>query len=600
MPLVINTNVSSLNAQRQLVTSGQEMSTAMERLSSGKRINTAADDAAGLAISNRMTSQVRGLNQAIRNANDGISLIQTAEGALDESTNILQRIRELAIQSANGIYDDSNRATLNAEVLQLKEELNRIADTTTFNGQLLLDGSMDDVALQVGSQANQTINISIEPMNTDSLGGAKGGDVVGAQTNQADLLTALQTITDGTLVGANDENLTMKINGQSVGNLTAATTLQEALEIINSNISGVEAGATTELVAANDGTGIISGTDELTISLLNPDGSTNSFEIRDTGSMEELVEKINTTADGQLEASLNDEGRLVLASAIGAQITVTDNAAGVAAGITTGAATDVVQNAQLTFTITDKSVEHVDVSYTIANLGTGNLAETEVVQEIGIQARTDGDISAVPLTTLGQVFAEGDININGVDIKGFTTAGADSAASAAEIAAAINEKSDEHGVVATVSGATTAGKLVLNSVDGSEIKINLDGTNATLATTGLLETANSTAQSISIADVDISTQDGAQEAIEVVDRALDTVNDIRSNLGAASNRLDFTINNLMVVSENTAAARSRILDADFAAETAALSRAQVLQQASQAKLAQANAQPQQVLQLLQG
>ena len=169
-----------------------------------------------------------------------------------------------------------------------------------------------------------------------------------------------------------------------------------------------------------------------------------------------------------------------------------------------------------------------------------------------------------------------------------------------EIAAAINEKSDEHGVVATVSGATTAGKLVLNSVDGSEIKINLDGTNATLATTGLLETANSTAQSISIADVDISTQDGAQEAIEVVDRALDTVNDIRSNLGAASNRLDFTINNLMVVSENTAAARSRILDADFAAETAALSRAQVLQQASQAMLAQANAQPQQVLQLLQG
>ena len=126
MPLYINTNVSSLNSQRQLVKSGMEMDQAMERLSSGKRVNNAADDAAGLAIANRQTSQIMGLGQAIRNANDGVSLIQTAEGALDETTNILQRMRELAIQSANGIYSDTDRATLDAEVQQLKSELDRI------------------------------------------------------------------------------------------------------------------------------------------------------------------------------------------------------------------------------------------------------------------------------------------------------------------------------------------------------------------------------------------------------------------------------------------------------------------------------------------
>ncbi|HSG63036.1 MAG TPA: flagellin, partial [Pseudomonadales bacterium] len=160
MPLVINTNVSSLNSQRQLVRSGNDMETAMERLSSGKRINSASDDAAGLAIANRMTSQIRGLNQAVRNANDGISMIQTAEGALDESTNILQRMRELSIQAANGIYTDADRSTLDAEVQQLKAELQRIADSTTFNGQKLLDGSLGTVELQVGNQANQTIDLN--------------------------------------------------------------------------------------------------------------------------------------------------------------------------------------------------------------------------------------------------------------------------------------------------------------------------------------------------------------------------------------------------------------------------------------------------------
>ena len=210
MPLVINTNVSSMNSQRQLIHSGNELMTSMERLSSGQRINTAADDAAGLGISNRMTSQIRGLNQAVRNANDGISLIQTAEGALDETTSILQRMRELAIQSANGIYDDSNRATLDAEVQQLIQELDRIAETTTFNGQTLLDGSLGDVELQVGSQANQTISIGIQAMDAQTLGmGSVSVDLLGAEVT-ANLSSVTLSDTD------------LLVNGQSIGSFDGA------------------------------------------------------------------------------------------------------------------------------------------------------------------------------------------------------------------------------------------------------------------------------------------------------------------------------------------------------------------------------------------
>src|SRR5690606_26860630 len=165
MSLVINTNVASLNSQRQLMNSGQALDRATERLSSGNRINSAKDDAAGLAISNRMTSQVRGLDQAIRNANDGVSLIQLAEGALQETTNILQRMRELAVQSANGIYTSGDRSTLNAEVQQLKAELDRISQTTSFNGLNILDGTVGKTSLQVGASSNQTIEFEIGKMD---------------------------------------------------------------------------------------------------------------------------------------------------------------------------------------------------------------------------------------------------------------------------------------------------------------------------------------------------------------------------------------------------------------------------------------------------
>ncbi|MFL0798701.1 MAG: flagellar biosynthesis protein FliC [Cellvibrionaceae bacterium] len=598
MPLYINTNVASINAQRQLVKSGHEMSQAMERLSSGKRINTAADDAAGLAIANRMTSQVRGLDQAVRNANDGISLIQTAEGALDETTNILQRMRQLAIQSANGIYSDADRATLDAEVQQLKQEIDRIATTTTFNGQLLLDGSLGSTQLQVGAMANQTITMEVGATNIDELGGAKGGDLIGTEAGQAaggtTLLAALQ-VADGGVT--ND----MLINNQSVGDLSAAANLQEALDEINENISGVEVGALTELVAANDGTGIIRGANYLELTLNNPDGTTDILQISDTGSMQEVVEKINTQASGLISASLNDEGRLILANTYGAQVQITAtagpafNAASAVGLVAAPSATPLTQEPQLTFTITDENVDNVDVAYT----GAGFTADA--VANVGVQNRTASDITGAAVTGVAETMLEGALKVNGVVIASIFGDAAP-ATQAANIVTAINNKSDETGVVASVGAGD---QLVLNSIDGSEIKLELDDalsglTGSVTAFTGLIETNNVETFGETVANIDISTYNGAQGAISVIDRALEAINATRADMGAVNNRLEHTISNLMNVSENTSASRSRIMDADFAAETANLSRAQVLQQASQAMLAQANASTQQVLQLLQG
>jgi flagellin len=571
MSLVINSNIASLNSQRQLVRSGMDLDNAMERLSSGKRINSAADDAAGLAISNRQTSTVRGLDRAVANANDGISLIQTAEGALDETTNILQRMRELSIQSANGIYADTDRATLDAEMQQLKAEVDRIAETTAFNGQTILDGSLGAVALQVGSNANETISFSIGELDANSLGGVASGDVTGAEVTN---FAALQTVDDG--AGAT----TLTINGQSAGDLTGTANLGEALDTINSNVSGVETTAFVELVAGADGDGVIRGTNEMILTVTGQDGTENVIEITDTGSMEELVNKINDRAGSYLQASLNDDGRLVLSSDSSESIQITETGAGTA--LSASGIAPATQNFQLSFKITDGSDN--------ADIALGADIDGAV---LGLDARTDSDITGILLLDGNTAdITAGDLKINGVEI-GAIADGTNATGQGAAVAAAINLLSDEHGVVAT----NTAGVLTLNSVAGTEIKIEMEGT-ATALTTGLNVTNNSSSQGSTVADLNLSTQAGAQSAISIIDTALEQINSSRSELGAINNRLDFTVSNLMNVSENTAAARSRIVDADYAAETANLSRAQVLQQAASAMLAQANAAPQQVLSLL--
>ena len=580
MALVINTNVASLNSQRQLMNSGAALDRSTERLSSGNRINSAKDDAAGLAIGNRMTSQVRGLDQAIRNANDGVSLIQTAEGALQESTNILQRMRELSVQSANGIYSDADRKTLQAEVKQLQSELTRISETTTFNGQNLLDGSMGTKSLQVGAQQNQTIDISIGSFSANSLGGSTG-DVVGAATT----LTLLHTTN---ALGAGDLEINDKNN--TALTTTNAANVNKLLDTLNNDFNsvGVSVGTVSEFTADSVGSGVlVAGTDTLNITVKDGNGHDQELVITGTNNMKEVVNKINESAGGIVQATLNTDGKLVLTAQNAESITVTD--ANEKVGGTGGAD---VANFSLVFNKQPGFSGEIKIeSATAADLTAA-----------GFKAhQADGSIAGGAVTTAAANVAinQGDLIINGVEIGAVAAGAAADAAGATTKATnlinAINDKSAETGVIAYGSSAGVS----LKSVNGSEVSIKFgDNASATMGTEiGFLE-RNATEGAGSVASIDISTEAGAQKAIGIIDKALEQVNATRADLGAVNNRLDFTVSNLSNISEKTSAARSRIMDADFAAETANLSRSQVLQQAASAMLAQSNARPQQVLSLL--
>jgi len=580
MAMVINSNIQSLNAQRHLNNSLEAQNTATERLSSGLRINSAADDAAGLAIANRMTSQVEGLNQAIRNANDGSALIQTAEGGLEEMTNILQRMRELSIQSANGTYDTGNRTTLNAEVEQLQAEIDRISETTSFNGLSILDGSLGDVDLQVGENANQTIAINIDSLNTNNLG-ANGADYVGAAAPGATddaLLDALVAI---------DEDLV--INGDTVQSLAGFTTLANAVNGLNESVAGVEISSFVEIdggTTTAGGNGALSGDDELQITINMADGSTaREINIKDTTDMADLVDKINAEGGDTLQASIGDEGQLVLSSSLAADITI----AGAGDGLQNSGLTAVTQSAQLKFEITDSSIENLSIAS----------SDEALLADAGLNLMDDGAITG---SGAGALQLAGDqLVING------TSVGASTAASAAANILAINRVSGDTGVIAQAGTVTDSIKLI--STDGGGITIEsgdgFDGATEALrdaqlkAATGFDVSNEAQSSSSTVASIDISTAEGAQRAISILDEAIQQVSEVRGDLGAISNRLDYTTSNLANISENAAAARSQIMDADFAEESANLSRAQVLQSAGNAMLAQANSRPQQVLSLLQ-
>jgi flagellin len=575
MSLVINTNISSLNSQRQLSGSGMALDRATERLSSGQRINSAKDDAAGLAISNRMTSQIRGLDQAIRNANDGVSLIQTAEGALQETTNILQRMRELSVQSANGIYSDADRSTLNAETQQLKSELNRIASSTSFNGKALLDGTLGTAKLQVGNLANQTIDLKVGNFNSGSLGGSTA-DITGAASTG--IVAALTTMAAAFWT----------INDKAITTLATGTTLNDKLKILNTdaNTVGVNVSSLVEKTADNVGTGIlIAGTDTFTITTVDGNANTQSSIITGTRNMTELVDKIN--AETSVKAKLSAEGKLVLSAEGAVSIATVDNTTNDGAS----GVTDATFQARLVFTDTSSTKAGVKIER-----GASGTAAAEAA--LGINVSDDNkNFQGATVGGTAVTMNKGDLIINGVEIQSITLV-ATAATNATEIIKRLNEQSAQTGVVA-FAGTETSG-VALRSTSGGEISIKAGaGTTAALvlARTGFKE-RNSTEGVGSVSSVDISSQAGAQKAIGVLDKAIEQVNATRSDLGAANNRLDFTVSNLANVSEKTSSARSRITDADFATETANLSRSQVLQQAATAMLAQANARPQQILSLL--
>jgi flagellin len=477
MALVINSNIASINAQRQLMNSGNALDRATERLSSGNRINSAKDDAAGLAIGNRMTSQVRGLDQAIRNANDGVSMIQTAEGALQESTNILQRMRELSVQSANGIYNDADRQTLNAEAQQLKSELDRIADTTSFNGKALLDGSLGSTSLQVGALSNQTIDVKIGTFNTNSLGGS-AGDVVGESSTGLAALSAFTAAGADTTLYVNDVALS------DLSNASAGATLNEKIASINADLEGK--GAVASALVSSEGNSIgdgvlVAGTDTLTLTVVDGDGNTLAYVLTGTNSMDELVGKINS--DTGISASLTDDGNLVLSQEGVVSIVVSGSgtAAADAAGFD-GAETD--ENFRLVFT--DTSVGGTGVKIEGANDTTATAGMMTNVAALGLDISDDlGNLQGATITNGAVALNKGDLVINGVEIGEVDVDATPTVTEMRDnLIEAINKVSSETGVVAFAGDA--ADSIALASTNG-EISVKYgDNAPATMyASTGI-------------------------------------------------------------------------------------------------------------------
>lgn len=487
MPQVINTNISSLTAQRNLNKSQSSMATAMQRLSSGLRINSAKDDAAGLAISERMTAQIRGLNQAIRNASDGISFAQTAEGALSTTGDALQRIRELAVQSANDTNTDSDRASLQEEVSQLIAEVDRIAANTQFNGQNVLDGSVSNLLFQVGANANQTITVSGVDARAATLGA------------NATLTSTGTTLTNSLAAGGyTSPSGVLKINGTSITTSSDGVSSSDGAASAKAVAAGINAlSSTTGVTATANATTVNLGT-----ITADADGITGAGDFAING------------VDISVAAILSGDSDSALRDAINA----VSNQTGVTASLNS--------SSELVLTAVDGR---------------------------NIQIAADGDADV-------DVFGDANGDITGaVDevIVGTVTLDSDSA-----IVVNTGLTNTTHGM--TISAGTTA----------------ITTTNA-------------------VTNVDISSQSGANDAITNIDRALDQVNSLRSTFGATQTRFESAITNLSVTSENLSAARSRIRDADFAAETAEMTRSQILQQAGVAMVSQANALPQNVLSLLQ-
>ena len=550
---VIGTNISALRAQNGSRVAQTGLQTAVERLSTGMRINSAKDDAAGLAISTRMTSQVRGLAVAIRNASDGISMAQTAEGALGEVTNMLQRIRELAVQASNGTLSDSDRASLQTETNQLLSEINNVSRTANFNGLKLLDGSIQDLKLQTGVNQGETVAISMASVSTNDLGltsGGKPGQVISGRVGDISSIAADAVTVNGSAL----------FNSAIAAGQTADTAqkLAEAINL-NSDKTGVTATASNNVTSAKI------TAESFAVGDITIDGK----NVGAASSIEELVSNINRNDFG-VTATLNADKTITLSNTTGEEITVGGTAAG---GFTAGTYQGFISL---------QSKDGKDIKVDVKQATAGTYLDTEIAnaQKLGLNVSSDG-VSFMGQAVGAGNLAAGDVKINGVSIDATT------AATAAAKADAINAKSDQHGVTATVSGT----RLVLTSKDGSEVRVEGNATASIgFASQGGTDKFSST--------LDISSQEAASSALGIIDKALESLTQTRGDLGALQNRLETTVNNLTSTSTNLVDARSRILDADFSAETTNLAKAQILSQAATAMLAQANQSQQNVLSLL--
>lgn len=754
MPQVINTNIASINAQRNLTKSGEMLATSLQRLSSGLRINSAKDDAAGLAISTRFTSQIQGLSQASRNANDAISLSQVAEGALQEVTNLLQRSRELAIQSANGTNSSSDRAAIQDEVNQLKQELTRIATTTTFNGLNILNGELRNALFQVGAEANQTIGVTIRDtrataigsnqMSTDNAdglegatrkqlyigtvggagGAALGAEVAVAQANSAtngygvstftvsNVSSAGVTTTQTASVAANDQANTIATNLSALTGVKARgfnqvtisnlATMNAATDI-TLNGQAIDSGATTTansiataingnatlqgqgIYAVSDGSSVVvTGLDGRDMVFANA-GGTGVFDMVGLrgGAATTLVASQSTTFGGRVDIQLDERFSIAsdvdsiiingtattvavgngtitdkinsttttvnnLNNNIGAQnVTLVGSAGSATVAVSAGQSADSIvtgvnavsgstgitaearttatlsnlsANGNVSFTVYGDNAIGANVSATVttADLGALMNAINNVAGTTGITAALGNDNSSVVLThqTGKNIVLQNFTHSAAVDFAAPSVTPVSGTGST--LVAAVEQSITVTGNAANNSGGTAVklydggartnfdttvvgGEITFLSADSFNVASDISG----LASTGtsLFSGGANTANSSTLLDVgqiDVSTQAGANAAISIIDGALDQISQVRAELGAVQNRFGSTISNLANNVENLQAARSRIQDADFAQETANMTKAQILQQAGIAILSQANSLPQNVLALLKG
>ena len=691
MSLVINTNIASITAQRALESSGDELATAMERLSTGSKINSSADDAAGLAIGQRMTAQVKGLNMAVKNAGDGMAMTQTVESALNTISDMLQRMRELAVQSVNATNSSRDRSFLQEEVNQLTQEINRVSATSQFNGEKILDGSFVNKTIQLGMEEGEKLTLSVPSIAADQIGAYiyTGNGTAAAAIAATPAANAVTAAEDLTIVGP---------LGTAVTTADAADSAKQTVSHINALTSqtGVSATAQTYLQLASS-----NATGESYAIQINGVSSGN-FTIS-SASVEDAVRAINSVAGATgVTATSTSDGKVLMFDNDGDDITIENMADGtsltvqkmgyqgaavIGQGVTLGAsgandstrvsgAIKAVSSDPFTITqagtdagntanvvVTQPTVASLSnaVDYTI-NLTNNGVTTTYTINPTassvaGFQAGIDATdlVGLVTASTnaAGQLVLTGADNLDAFDFKAVATVAAvkTTADNLADIAVATYKITQADGTVtdlvvgaATVLGWNTAiaatalantivatdvgGKLVLtaNSTGTADDDFTLhanDGTTAIalgadiagtvagaavdLAAAGQVAGTEGTGQGYfdtgtaslsTVSDISIATQAAAGLAISVADAALDTVARMRANLGAIDNRLSYTMDNLINVSEKTEAARSRVEDADFALESARLAKAQVLQQAGTSMLGQANQMTQMVLDLL--
>jgi len=504
MPQFINTNIASLNTQRALNSSQNALQTSLQRLSSGLRINSAKDDAAGLAISDRMTSQIRGLNQAVRNANDGVSLAQTAEGALAEITNNLQRIRELSVQSANATNSASDREALDLEVQQLLSEIDRVSAQTSFNGRNVIDGTFGNAVFQVGDQVGQTISLNLSgSMRSDAIG------QIAQDTSSVESTVANLTGTGTIAVGLNSAvSIGITSAGQSAGQ-SVGSAYAKANAINSAGVSGLTATASNNI--------------ELQVGAVTlADGETFTLQVNGTTIFNNTSVGATSVASQTIVDTINSNS----------------NDTGVSAVLN----------------------------------GTNLLLSTSDGRDIAIGQTATGATGTEGVT----VGTQTSVDLNGTTYyQGVVGAFADA--------------TDGSAVDAAVNG----GRLTMTANE----TITITGDGAILGFAGANHTI--TKDTTTISTINVDTVADSEDAIYRVDSALSSVSTLRSTFGAIQNRFSSVVSNLQTTSENVSAARSRIQDADFAAETAELTRNQILQQAGIAMLSQANSAPQSVLALLQ-